>query len=378
MSNHELSPEWKVLKFEECIIQLNTGLNPRSNFTLGIGELKYITAKNLTKYGTIDFSKCDCIDKTAKQIINRRSDIKIGDILLSSRAPIGQCHLIRENPDFYDIGESIFSIRADKSVVVPEYFCLYLSSDFFVKLASKNTTGSIIQEIRIGDLMKTKVIVPPMDIQKRIADCLNLIDKKINVNNIINDNLQQQALLIFDFMFKNLSGSKHVGDLIMPQRGKPLLSKDVIPGDIPVVAGGLEPSTYHNIANTSAPVITISSSGVNAGFVNLWGTPVWSSDSSYIDSRMTKYVYFWYAFLKRHQYNIYRIQTGSAQPHIYPNHIAALPINDLDFEKINEYTQRVTPLFSMIAENDKENNQLKCLRDWLLPMLMNGQATIEG
>ena len=142
-------------------------------------------------------------------------------------------------------------------------------------------------------------------------------------------------------------------------------------------AGGLEPSTYHNKANTVAPVITISSSGANAGFVNLWGIPVWSSDSSYIDSTMTPYVYFWYAFLKRYQNNIYNIQTGSAQPHIYPNHIASLPMGDLDAKKIEEYTQRVTPMFLTIAQNYRENRQLASLRDWLLPMLMNGQATVR-
>ena len=377
MKSNELASEWKMLKFEECVIQLNTGLNPRNNFSLGTGKLKYITAKNLTKYGTIDFSKCDLIDENAKQIINRRSNIRVGDVLLSSRAPIGQCHLIKENPDYYDIGESIFSIRVDKNVILPEYLCLYLSSDFFVKLAAKNTTGSIIQEIRIGDLMETKIIVPPMNIQKNIADCLDAIDRKIAINNMVNDNLAQQAQLLFDFMFQDISGTKHIGDFIVPQRGTALLSKDAIPGDVPVVAGGLDPATYHNMANTVAPVITISSSGANAGFVNLWGVPVWSSDSSFIDFKMTPYVYFWHALLKRHQNNIYKIQTGSAQPHIYPSHIASLPICDLDFGKVADYTERVTPLFTLIAKNYKESNQLQALRDWLLPMLMNGQATIS-
>lgn len=197
------------------------------------------------------------------------------------------------------------------------------------------------------------------------------------IGGIVNDNLEQQAQLIFDYMFKDISGSKRLGEVIIPKRGIPLLTKDAIPGDVPVVAGGLEPSTYHNKANTVAPVITISSSGANAGFVNLWGVPVWSSDSSYIDSAMTPYVYFWYAILKRYQNNIYNIQTGSAQPHIYPNHIASLPIGDLDVKKIEEYTRRVTPMFLTIAQNYRENRQLISLRDWLLPMLMNGQATVS-
>ena len=372
-----LTNGWQILKFSECIKQLNTGLNPRNHFSLGHGSLKYITAKNLTQFGTIDFSKCDFIDEQAKRIIHRRSDIQVGDILFSSRAPIGHCHLICEKPDDYDIGESIFSIRVNRKIILPDYLCLYMASDYFVRMASLHTTGSIIQEIRISDLMDTDVILPPMNGQRRIAECFKKIDRKIALNNKINDNLAQQAQLLFDFMFQDISGSKHIGDFIVPQRGTALLSKDAIPGDIPVVAGGLVPSTYHNAANTVAPVITISSSGANAGFVNLWGVPVWSSDSSFIDFKMTPYVYFWHALLKRHQNNIYKIQTGSAQPHIYPSHIASLPVCDLDFGKVADYTERVTPLFTLISKNYKESNQLRALRDWLLPMLMNGQATIS-
>ena len=164
-----LNNGWHIIKFSDCIKQLNTGLNPRNNFSLGSGKLKYITAKNLTKFGTIDFSKCDFIDEDAKKIIHKRSDIRRGDILFSSRAPIGHCHLITEDPDFYDIGESIFSIRVNQDVALPEYLCLYLASDYFVKVASKHTTGSIIMEIRISDLMNTEIIIPPREIQEEYS-----------------------------------------------------------------------------------------------------------------------------------------------------------------------------------------------------------------
>lgn len=190
IGNERLSTNgWQILKFSECIKQLNTGLNPRNHFSLGHGGLKYITAKNLTQFGAIDFSKCDFIDEQAKRIIHRRSDIQVGDILFSSRAPIGHCHLICEKPDDYDIGESIFSIRVNRKIILPDYLCLYMASDYFVRMASLHTTGSIIQEIRISDLMDTDVILPPMNEQRRIAECFKKIDRKIALNNKINDNL---------------------------------------------------------------------------------------------------------------------------------------------------------------------------------------------
>ena len=224
--------EWRILKFSDCIKQINTGLNPRKNFSLGHGKNRYITAKNLTKLGIIDFENCDCIDDRAKQIIHRRSDIQIGDILLSSRAPIGQCHLIKDEPSDYEIGESIFSIRVNKSIVRPDYFCLYLSSDFFVQLAAKNVTGSIIQEIRIGDLMNIDVIVPPMDVQEKIANSINMIDKKLILNNSICSDLESMAKFLYDYWFVQFEFPNEEGKPYKSSGGKMVWNEE-LKRDIP-------------------------------------------------------------------------------------------------------------------------------------------------
>ena len=190
----------------------------------------------------------------------------------------------------------------------------------------------------------------------------------------LNKNLEEQAIALFDEMFPNISnGESTIGDIIVPKRGKSLLSKNAVFGNIPVVAGGLEPSTFHNVANTVAPVLAISASGANAGYVSLWTTPIWSSDSSFIDSSMTNDVYFWYVLLKKRQREIYDAQTGSAQPHIYPQHIAAMPITPLNTDEISNYTSIVTPIFEMIGHNKDENKRMASIRDTLLPRLMSGE-----
>ena len=197
--------------------------------------------------------------------------------------------------------------------------------------------------------------------------------------NRLNENLEQQAQAIFDGMFPCLSnGVNTIGDIITPKRGKGLLSKNAVFGHVPVVAGGLEPSTYHNIANTVAPVLTISASGANAGYVSLWNMPIWSSDSSFIDSSMTDDVYFWYVLLKKRQEEIYDAQTGSAQPHIYPKHIAAMPLSNLNFDDVRNYTATVTPAFEMIGHNKEENARLISIRDTLLPKLMSGELDVSA
>ena len=337
----------------------------------------YLGIDAITDDGKIDPNQFSYLSEEDYIKWTKRVKPQYGDIVFSYEATLGRYALIPK--DFYGcLGRRLAVIRNTSPDIDTTWLYYYFrSAEWTNFIQSKIVKGSTVNRISIEDFPHYTIPCVPIETQKKIVGVLSKIDQKIQTNDAVNDNLEQQAQLIFDYMFKDISGSKRMGDIIIPKRGTPLLSKDAVPGDIPVVAGGLVPSTYHNRANTVAPVITISSSGANAGYVNLWGVPVWSSDSSYIDSTMSKYVYFWYAFLKRHQNNIYNIQTGSAQPHIYPNHIASLPVGDLDYNKIEEYTEKVTPMFLTIAQNYRENKQLTSLRDWLLPMLMNGQATVS-
>ena len=239
-------------------------------------------------------------------------------------------------------------------------------------------TGSAQPKLNQANLSVISIILPPLNLQEQIADFISMFDNKIELNRRINDNLEQQAQALFNEMFPHITeGENMIGDLIIPKRGKGLLSKNAIKGDIPVVAGGIEPATYHNQANTTAPVLTIAASGANAGYINLWHIPVWASDSSYIDDSITPNVYFWYIMLKKRQKEIFDAQVGSAQPHIYPKHIAELPMNVVFVEKIAEYNEIVTPIFEKKGQLFLESKRLTSLRDTLLPKLMSGELKIN-
>lgn len=239
-------------------------------------------------------------------------------------------------------------------------------------------TGSAQPKLSQANLNTVKLQIPEVGIQNKIVSILDALDAKIAINTDINNNLEQQAQAIFDNLFPSISiGESTIGDTITPKRGKSLLSKNAVIGNVPVVAGGLEPSTYHNVANTIAPVLAISASGANAGYVSLWNIPIWSSDSSFIDSSMTDDVYFWYVLLKKRQKEIYDAQTGSAQPHIYPQHIASMPIANLNVEEVRRYTSIVTPIFERIGHNKEENMKLAKTRDTLLPKLMSGELDVS-
>ena len=254
------------------------------------------------------------------------------------------------------------------------YYKLYSITD----MLKESSHGSVMLHLTKSDMENFEIELPKLDEQRKIGIILKNIDNKIELNNEINNNLYEEAVALFDNIFPEIQkGNKTIGEYLVPKKGKNLLSKDAKDGNIPVVAGGLCPVTYHNQSNTHFPVITISASGANAGYTNLWNIPVWASDCSYIDDSITKNVYFWYIVLKTRQDEIFYAQTGSAQPHIYPQHIAEMSIDELNIDEVEKYNNLVAPLFKMIGKNQKENKKLSQLRDTLLPKLMNGEIDLD-
>ena len=341
----------------------------------------------LAKKIGMDKLKPFCRDVSEYEVTEYSGGVKFrnGDTIMARITPClengktAMVNILEENE--VGFGSTEYIVFRAKKGIADEDFVFYLVLSPIVRdTAIKSMVGSSgRQRVQIGVIQDMEVPFPDLNIQRKIASILKNIDDKIMINSRINNNLEQQTQAIFDSMFPNITnGENTIGDTITPKRGKGLLSKNAVFGNVPVVAGGLEPSTYHNTANTKAPVLAISASGANAGFVSLWNIPIWSSDSSFIDSSMTDDVYFWYVLLKKRQREIYDSQTGSAQPHIYPQHIAAMPISDLNFDDVRNYTSIVTPIFEMIGHNKDENARLATTRDTLLPKLMSGELDVSN
>ena len=85
------------------------------------------------------------------------------------------------------------------------------------------------------------------------------------------------------------------------------------------MAGGQEPSCYHNVANREAGAITVSASGAYAGYINFWNCPIFASDCNTIiskDDEKTDQTFVYFG-LRAMQKQIYGLQKGGAQPHVY-------------------------------------------------------------
>jgi len=188
---------------------IRTGLNPRDNFTLGGGNIRYITVKNLRLDGSLDYSGCDTINEAARKTVHRRSDVRVGDILFASIAPLGRCYLVQECPTDWDINESVFSIRSNTAEVTTEYLYMHLQSEAFIKEATACSTGSIFKGIRINSLMDSKIVIPPVHILERFSQEVQPIiamQHKLNTEN-------QNLILLRDWLLPLLmNGQAAVSD----------------------------------------------------------------------------------------------------------------------------------------------------------------------
>ncbi|MBK7720384.1 MAG: hypothetical protein IPJ36_17790 [Simplicispira sp.] len=102
-----------MLALPDVISRSGTGWNPRENFQLGFGNNFYVTIKNVTNGKITLDDKCDRIDDEALKIIDRRSQLEIGDVLFTSIEPVGVTYLIHKKPENWNINESI--LRFDRT-----------------------------------------------------------------------------------------------------------------------------------------------------------------------------------------------------------------------------------------------------------------------
>jgi type I restriction-modification system DNA methylase subunit/restriction endonuclease S subunit len=117
-----------------------------------------------------------------------------------------------------------------------------------------------------------------------------------------------------------------LGDIAEIKKGKSITQKDVKPGNVKVVAGGMDFAYHHNESNRPHNTITISASGANAGYVNYWDEEIYASDCSTVrgaDDEHTEYIF---NALQSRQNEIYSFAKGAAQPHVYPKDVEQLLI----------------------------------------------------
>lgn len=229
--------------------------------------------------------------------------------------------------------------------------------------------------------------------QRRIAEILSRYDSLIENYQKQIKLLEESAQRLYKEWFVDLRFPGHentkivdgvpegwekkcLGELVCFKRGKTITKREIIEGNIPVVAGGTEPAYYCNKSNTRNRVITISASGANAGYTRMYFEEIWASDCSFIDCSMTNYFHFIYCYLIANKIAIDNLQKGAAQPHVYPKDINALtlcrPHNDI----LDSFESKISYYFDLISSLQIQIHKLIEARDRLLPKLMNGEIEV--
>jgi len=267
---------------------------------------------------------------------------------------------------------------------------------YFLKsvLTGTNSDKAAVPGVNRNDLHARRVrVTRDTGQQEAIASLLSTYDDLIENNRRRIQLLEKSARLLYREWFVRLRFPGHedvkiidgvpegwekktLGELVEIKKGKNITKDTANEGDVPVVAGGLTPAYFHDTSNAIGPVITISASGANAGYVNIYHEDIWASDCSYISKKSTDYLYYYFLLLESKQKEISKLQRGAAQPHVYPKDLMGLTVISPPNRVVRYFGETISNAFLLIKNLTKQNKSLAKARDLLLPRLMNGEIAV--
>lgn len=385
--------EWKKVTLGEISQTIQTGpfgsqLHQSDYSVIGIPVVmpKDIIAGNIEE-ASIARVEQHHIDRLSRHMIS------YGDILYARRGDVGKCAFTKQNQEGWLCGTGCLRVTINPDMANPKFVFFQLQKQETLGWITNHAIGSTMLNLNTTILSNAPVEIPSLRIQNRIVEILSRYDSLIENYQKQIKLLEEAAQRLYKEWFIDLRFPGHentniidgvpegwtpsqLGQLAEFKRGKTITKKDVIDGDIPVVAGGLEPAYYCNKSNTAERVITISGSGANAGFTRMYFEKVWASDCSFVDVSVTPFLHFVYCFLKNNKTTIDNLQKGAAQPHVYAKDINSLSICIPIESVLKSFEEKVSNYFDTTASLQSQLRLLTEARDRLLPKLMNGEMEI--
>ena len=365
----EIPHNWDISKFGD-LAKITCGIAATPEYVDATVGVPFLSARNVQN-GRLDLKYFQYIPIELHKKLTKNTKPQKGDILLTRvGAGIGDAAVVNIDFDF-SIYVSLTLIKCGKKLD-SEFVTLLLRTSYYRYLATRDQfAGGGVQNLNVQMVKEYPIIVPPLAEQQKIAQILSTWDKAIAVTEQLLANSQQQKKAL---MQQLLTGKKrlldengvrfegawvfgHLADIAKISKGKALSSKDLEYGNYPVIAGG-KTSPYSHNAYTHENVITISASGAYAGYVAFYPYKIWASDCSVVLNKTQSDINFIYHLLVYMQDIIYSLQSGGAQPHVYPR--------DLDNLKVNIPTQtEQQKIAKVLSTADQEIESLQCKLDCL-------------
>ncbi len=281
-----------------------------------------------------------------------------GDFILSNSMSFGRAYILK-----------IDGCIHDGWLTIQKYNECFDTDFLYYTLHSKNTllqyintaAGSSVKNLSKEKVENITILRPPLSEQRRIAEVLSDTDDYISsLKKLIakKESLKQgvmQELLTGKKRLPGFTGEwveKRLGEFNI-RKGEVITKATATIGNIPVVAGGKTIIYYTNKYNRESNTITISASGANAGFVNFWKCRIFASDCSTIEKQSEYNIEHVYYSLLNKQDDLYKCQTGGAQPHVQPSDISSLII------LVPPTLAEQTAIANILSDMDQEIEALK-------------------
>ena len=383
--------EWKECKLSEIMDLIGGGTPKTSNPDYWGGDIPWISVKDFN-------GERRYVGDTEKKITKlglENSSTKIlskGDIIISARGTVGELAIIPSDMAF---NQSCYGLRAKD--FVDSCFLYYLLKQS-VNILKHNTHGSVFDTITRETFENISVKLPPLPTQQKIAAILSSLDDKIELNNKINTNLEQQAQALFKNWFVDFEpfGGK------IPEGWK---EADIY-SIANIIYGSPFASKLFNTEKNGKPIIRIRDlkdqhsdvytpeerddayliqpKDIVVGMDGEFRPYIWGSEPGWLNQRVCvfenkrpKGKAFLFFSIKPLLDVVEKTQVATTVIHIgkkdFDKFQITLPTEDI-LDKFDELTD---PILDQIVANRLENRRLAELRDTLLPKLMNGEIEVN-
>ena len=322
----------------------------------------------------------------------RTASIEEGDLLFARQSLVlegaGKCSIVKEidSPTVFE--SHLIRCRINKSLALPEYIYYYFKSR-----EGRHNIESIVEQvaaagIRGRDLIKLYITIPSIEEQRRIVDILLSFDEKIELNNRINHNLEEQAQALYKSWFVDFEPFKegqfvdsvlglipsgwHAGtlsELVEVRYGKD--HKSLKDGDIPVYgSGGLMRYAERSLFEGESVLIPRKGTLNNVMYVS---HAFWTVDTMfYTSEKVARSIKYAHLFLLTQ--DLASMNAGSAVPSMTTDILNKLVLLIPPQDVLDAFDIIVSALYSEIDVCQKESASLSKTRDSLLPRLLSGDA----
>lgn len=397
--------EYKIVKLKEVVTILGDGIHGTPKYKEN-GEYYFINGNNLCDGKIIIKQDTKRVDY--EEYEKYKKDLNDRTLLVSINGTLGNIAVYNNEKCILGKSACYFNIKDN---VNKQFIKYVLYSDEFQKYIQEYATGTTIKNMSLKAMREYEFKLPELDIQDKIAHILSNIDKKIELNNQINDNLYNISKNIFRNFYNNNTGKwqackindigLYISDYVANGSFKSLAENVKIYDDknyalfirntdlkVNFTQGRKYVDEHsYNFLNKSklyGRELIISNVG-DVGSIFLCpsfdipmtlGNNVIMVDSKDTEVNYNYYLYYFFLSVEG-QYLIDGITGGSAQPKFNKTDFRNLQIKLPSKEEIMNFNNKVIPMYNIIEKNIKENETLEQIRDTLLPKLMNGEIDLH-